>query len=138
MRLGRKVKRERHKNVKCIGDFQEFYSSSLSTCIAKENGTTPNENKQEMTFCMNKIGPQTRRQILCQVHRLSTATMTDNISQIKGQPNTQMLLLENYNQSSASVSHSCQVHPMGAHGTWLRYWARQNEGRHHRTSGSPQ
>lgn len=78
-----------------------------------------------MTFCMNKIGLQTRRQIVCQVHRLSTATMTDNISQIKGQPNTQMLLLENYNWSSAFGAHSCQVHPMGAHGTWLRHWARQ-------------
>lgn len=49
-----------------------------------------------MTFCAGKTGPQMRRQILCQVYRLSTATMTDNISHIKGQPNTQMLLLENY------------------------------------------
>lgn len=49
-----------------------------------------------MTFYMDRIGLQTRRQILCQVHRHSTATMTNNISQIKGQPNTQMLLLKNY------------------------------------------
>lgn len=78
-----------------------------------------------MTFYINNIGLQTRRQILCQVHRLSTATMTDNISQIKGQPNTQMLLLENYNWSSAFGAQSCQIHPMGAHGTWLRHWPSQ-------------
>lgn len=68
---------------------REFHSSCSSH-------SSPNEHQDEMTLCMDKIGPQTRRWILCQFHRLSTPTMTDNISQIKGQPNTQMLLLENY------------------------------------------
>lgn len=82
--------------IKCVGDCQEISFCSLSRRIAEVNCTTPNKHRQEMTFCTDKTGPQMRRQILCQVCRLSTATMTDNISHIKGQPNTQMLLLENY------------------------------------------
>lgn len=49
-----------------------------------------------MTIYMDKIDLQPRRWVSCQVRRFSTATVTDNISQMKGQPNTQMHLLENY------------------------------------------
>lgn len=129
---------EDQKRLSMYVTSREFHSSASTRGIAEDKCTTPDENKYRMTFCMDKIGLQTSRWILCQVHRISTVTMTDNISQIKGQPNTQMLLLEDYILELSIWVSQLPSPPHGCPWCLAQILGQIERGGHHGTSRSPQ